>query len=100
MKAHPQELVARLKSIEGHVAGIRRMVEAERDCLEIMRQVQAVQRALEEVGSLLVAAHLHNCVTEAARSDDPGQRARALSELVEVFQAVWGPRRGGRYGEA
>ncbi|MGC8872845.1 MAG: metal-sensitive transcriptional regulator [Chloroflexia bacterium] len=100
MKRHHQELVARLKSIEGHVAGIRRMVEEDRYCVDIMRQVQAVQQALEQVNALLLSGHLEICVTEAVRGDDPEVRSRVLGELMELFQAARGIRRGGRHGEA
>ncbi len=100
MKLHHKELLARLKSIEGHVAGIRRMVEEDRYCVDIMRQVQAVQQALEQVNALLLSGHLETCVTEAVRGDDPEARARVLAELMELFQAARGIRRGGRYGEA
>jgi len=99
MKVHQREIVDRLKSAGGHVQGIQRMVEEDRYCLDIIRQVQAVQRALDRVNDLLLEGHLQTCVTSAMRSADPAERERAIAELVEVFRAA-GPLRGGNHGPA
>lgn len=97
MQGHESEIVARLKSVSGHVQGIQRMVEEDRDCVEIIRQIQAVRRALERVSDLLLEVHLQTCVAASMRSADPAERERAIGELLEMFQAA-GPLRGGNYG--
>lgn len=97
MKVHQREIVDRLKSVGGHVQGIQRMVEEERYCVDIIRQIQAVQRALERVSELLLEVHLQTCAAAAMRSPDPAERERAIGELLEAFQAS-GPLRGGNYG--
>ena len=86
MKVYHQELVGRLKSIEGHVRGILRMVEDDRYCIDIIHQVQAVQRALDRVNSLLLEGHLQTCVTQAIQGEDPVERERVIGELMEVFE--------------
>lgn len=81
-----QEVLKRLRSIEGHVRGIARMVEQDAYCIDIMRQVHAVQKALERVNALVLENHLNTCVTTAVRSDDPAERDRVLREIVSVFE--------------
>lgn len=52
----------RIKRISGQVAGIQRMVAAERPCDEILQQVTAVRSALDQLGVLLLTEHLRTCV--------------------------------------
>jgi DNA-binding FrmR family transcriptional regulator len=99
MKVHQREIVDRLKSVNGHVQGIVRMVEEDRYCMDIIHQVQAVQRALERVNGLLLEGHMQTCVTGAIRSDDPKERERVIGELLEVFQAA-GALRGEHNGNS
>jgi DNA-binding FrmR family transcriptional regulator len=82
-----QEVCSRLKSIEGHVRGICRMVEDDAYCVDVIKQTVAVQRALDKVNTLILDDHLKTCVTTAIRSDDQAERQRVLAELVDVFQA-------------
>ncbi len=71
-----QQLINRLKSVEGHVRGIQRMVEDDEYCVDIIKQTLAVQRALEKFNSIILERHLQGCVTTAIRSDDAGERER------------------------
>lgn len=82
------EIVNRLKSIEGHVRGIERMVENGEYCVDIVNQILAVQRALQKVNSLVLNQHLHTCVTTAIRGDDPDERERVINEIMQVFDAI------------
>lgn len=88
MKVHQRELVNRLKSVEGHVRGVTRMVEEDRYCIDIIKQVQAVQRALDRVNSMLLEGHLQTCVTQAIREENPAERERVIGELMEVFETT------------
>jgi DNA-binding FrmR family transcriptional regulator len=81
-----QQLVNRLKSIEGHVRGVQRMVEDDEYCVDIIKQTLAVQRALEKFNSIILERHLEGCVTTAIRSDDAGERERVIHELLQVFE--------------
>jgi CsoR family transcriptional regulator, copper-sensing transcriptional repressor len=76
----------RLRSIAGHVNGIERMVSEEAYCIDVIRQVQAVQAALSKVNDLILANHLNTCVIEAVRGDNKKERERVLDEIVEVFE--------------
>jgi DNA-binding FrmR family transcriptional regulator len=82
-----QDVLNRLRSIAGHINGVTRMVEEDQYCIDIINQVQAVQAALNKVSLMVLDNHMHTCVTEAIRSDDPAERERVLSEIREVFEA-------------
>lgn len=82
---HPvnQTALRRLRSIEGQVAGIRRMIEEERYCIDILTQVSAVRAALNSLGLQVLKRHLDHCVTDAARRDD-----RELPQVVDELMTV------------
>ncbi len=82
------DILNRLKSIEGHVRGIERMVEESAYCIDVASQIMAVQRALQKVNSLVLDRHLHTCVTTAIRGDDPEARERVIGEIMDVFEAT------------
>ena len=77
----------RLKTVEGHVAGIRRMIEEGAYCIDIIRQLQAVQSALNKVSKIVLDEHLHSCVITAVQGEDPSERERVLQEIVDVYEA-------------
>lgn len=86
MKEEAQKKVlARLKKVAGQVAGIQRMVEEDRYCVDILHQVAAVEGALDRVGHLMLAAHVETCVTSAIESGKAGERKKKLDELMDVF---------------
>lgn len=64
--ANKDEVLRRLRRAEGQVRGIQRMVEEEVYCIDILTQVSAVTRALENVALSLLDDHLGHCVNEAS----------------------------------
>ncbi len=88
MEIEPKEkIIARLKSIEGHVRGVQRMVEADEYCIDIVKQTMAIQSALDKFNSVILRRHMDSCVTTAIQGQDAGERERVISELLEVFEA-------------
>jgi len=85
---HKQGIINRLKSIEGHVRGVQRMVDEDVYCIDIINQNLAVQRALEKVNGLILERHLQTCVTSAIQGDDPAERERVIAEIMNVFEAT------------
>jgi DNA-binding FrmR family transcriptional regulator len=83
-----EDVLARLKSVEGHVRGISRMVEDDAYCMDVVHQIRGVQRALTKVNGLLLDRHLHSCATAALRGDDPADRERVIQELLDAFAAA------------
>ncbi len=77
----------RLRSVEGHIRGVQRMIEDDAYCIDIIQQIQAVQAALSKISIQVLDGHLHHCVTEAIRGENPADRERVLEEIKDVFQA-------------
>ncbi len=78
----------RLKNIEGHIRGIQRMLDEDAYCIDIIRQVQAVQAALNKVSALILNEHLKTCLTTAVKGEDVAERERVLQEIAEVFETA------------
>jgi DNA-binding FrmR family transcriptional regulator len=80
-----QDVTQRLRRIEGQVGGLRRMVEEERYCVDILTQVQAVRAALHRVEAQVLRDHVGHCVAGAFASGDPAEQRQKLEELVETI---------------
>jgi len=78
----------RLKTIQGHLGGIVRMVEEDAYCIDVIRQIQAVQAALNKVSGQILDDHLNSCVITAIQGDDPKERERVLKEISDVFETA------------
>jgi len=87
MDEETTKIVNRLKSIEGHVRGVEKMIEDDAYCIDIVKQIEAIQAALQKVNALVLDRHLHTCVTTAIRGNDPKERERVIDEIMEVFNA-------------
>jgi len=78
----------RLKTIEGHLRGVIRMVEEDAYCIDVIRQIQAVESALNKVSSQILENHLNSCVITAVQGTDKKERERVLKEITEVFDTA------------
>ncbi len=76
----------RLKTIEGHLRGVIRMVEEDAYCIDVIRQIQAVDAALNKVSTQILENHLNSCVIAAVQGNDKKERQRVLKEITEVFE--------------
>ncbi|HEY9076305.1 MAG TPA: metal-sensitive transcriptional regulator [Anaerolineaceae bacterium] len=86
MTHHP-DAIQRLKTTEGHLRGIQRMLEEGAYCIDVIRQIQAVQAALNRISAEILDEHLNSCVITAIRGEDPAERERVLKEISSVFEA-------------
>ena len=77
-----EECLRRLNYIDGHLKGIRKMIEDDKYCGDIMRQTFAVRKAIEKLEGLLLYEHLHNCVPAGIKD---GNEEQVISELVELY---------------
>ncbi|MGV3488149.1 MAG: metal-sensitive transcriptional regulator [Tuberibacillus sp.] len=80
-----QNLINRLKRVEGQVRGVQKMVEDNRYCLDILIQVSAVQAALKKVSLSLMERHTKMCVKHAIHGGDGDEY---IEELMKVIQQV------------
>lgn len=77
-----RDVLKRLSYIEGHVAGIRKMVEEDKYCVDVLRQTYAVRKALEKLESIVLEGHLQTCVPEGIKGDREGE---VIQELVQLY---------------
>ena len=79
--------LARLARIEGQVRGVSRMVADGRYCTDVLTQMGAITRALQEVALGLLDDHLQHCVIDAAKSDQ-GEAEQKAAELTVAFRRL------------
>jgi DNA-binding FrmR family transcriptional regulator len=79
-------VLKRLRTVEGHLKGVIRMVEEDTYCIDIIRQIQAVEAALNKVSAQILEGHLNSCVITAVQGEDLAERQRVLQEVLEVFE--------------
>ena len=79
------DVLKRLKKIEGQVAGLRRMVEEGKYCVDVLQQVAAVHGALTQASKIVIGNHLKTCVKSALESGDEERGAQVIGELEDIF---------------
>lgn len=81
---HPnhKKVVNRLAKIEGHTRSIKEMVENERDCSEVLLQIAAVRKALDNTAKVILSDHLESCVV---RSVHEGNEEKTISDLKSAL---------------
>lgn len=93
IEEHKRAAVNRLKTVRGHLDGVLDMVEQERYCPDIMKQVSAVQGSLEKVNRVLLQNHVETCVLDAVAEGRSEQIVDELLETLKYTPAVTGPRK-------
>ena len=83
MKTAKDDALKRLSYIEGHLKGIRKMVEDDTYCVDILKQTYAVKRAIDKLEGVLLQGHLNGCVREGFAD---GREEQILGELGELFE--------------
>ena len=78
-----QDALKRLSYIEGHLAGVRRMIQEDKYCPEVLKQTFAVRRAIEKMEALILEGHLHTCVATGIRDD---REDEVIGELLELYE--------------
>jgi DNA-binding FrmR family transcriptional regulator len=80
-----KKVAARLRRIEGQISGIRRMIDDDRYCVDVLTQTSAVVSALRGVEDLVMQNHLNTCVVDAIRSQDEAQQQEKIDEVMTVI---------------
>jgi DNA-binding FrmR family transcriptional regulator len=80
-----EKVLARLRRIAGQVAGIARMLEENRYCVDVLLQIGSAQAALGQAGKLVLREHVETCVSQTLASEKHAERKQKIDELVEVF---------------
>ena len=77
-----KDALKRLSYIEGHLSGIRKMLEDDKYCVDVLKQTYAVRRAIEKMESLLLEGHLKTCVVEGIQT---GRAEEIVEELKDLY---------------
>lgn len=77
-----EEALKRLNYVDGHLAGIRRMVEEDKYCVDVLKQTYAVRRAIQKIEAIILEGHLNTHVLEGVRD---GREQEVLTELMELY---------------
>lgn len=77
-----EDIIRRLKKIEGQVKGLQRMVEGDKYCVDVLVQVAAIRAAVNKVGTMVFEHHSRTCLQKAVEKDD---KDAAIEELIGVL---------------
>lgn len=79
-----EEILSRLRKIEGQIRGIQRMVSEDTYCVDILTQISAVKSGIDKVGLRVMRDHMTGCVGDAVRSKDSA--SAKIDEVVKVVE--------------
>lgn len=82
MQADKSDVLKRLNYIDGHLNGIRKMIEEDKYCVDILRQTYAVRKAIEKLEALILEKHLQTCVPEGIKN---GSEQGVIDELIQLY---------------
>lgn len=85
IQPNKQQLLNRLKRVEGQVRGVHQMIENDRYCVDILHQISAIQSAMNKVSLALLEDHTHHCVVKAIKEEDGDE---AIRELMSVMKTM------------
>lgn len=77
-----ERILHRLKITKGHLEKVLHMVEDDTYCIDVLHQIQAIERALKETEGVMLENHLRGCVADAMRK---GKSEEAVQEVMQVF---------------
>jgi len=83
MKSNKQQLIRRLKIIEGQIRGLQHMIEKDIYCIDIITQTSAVKQGLSNIEDKLMEGHLSSCLIDQIKK---GQTEKATKEMLKVYQ--------------
>jgi CsoR family transcriptional regulator, copper-sensing transcriptional repressor len=85
--ARQDELLARLRRVEGQVRGLQRMVEEDRYCIDVLTQISSATRALQGVATSMLDDHVRHCVTDAIAAG-PETADEKVEEALDVIHRL------------
>lgn len=88
MNCSKDEILKRVNYLVGHLQGVKKMIEEDKYCVDIINQVTGVSAALNKVNQLILKDHLNSCVVEAIKSPDIKKRQKKIGELLKIFGDV------------
>lgn len=80
-----QDILKRLRRIEGQVKGIQKMIEEDKNCSDILTQIAAIRSAINHAGSLILEKHSMSCIEKAVSAEDQKQAVDELARTMRSF---------------
>ncbi|MBI4835087.1 MAG: metal-sensitive transcriptional regulator [Planctomycetes bacterium] len=80
-----KDVLSRLNRIKGQIAGVQRMVEEPRYCVDIINQITAIKRALDQVGLIVMKQHINTCVSSEIKKGHDTQKVNELIQTIDQF---------------
>jgi DNA-binding FrmR family transcriptional regulator len=76
-------VLKRLAYVDGHLQGVRRMIQEDKYCVDVLKQTFAIRRAIEKIEALMLDNHLHTCVIEGIKE---GRDDQVVGELLDLYE--------------
>lgn len=81
-----KECLKRMNYLKGHLEGVRKMIENDAYCIDIIKQNRAVINALHKVNELILGSHFDTCVVGAALSKKRKEQKKMINELIGIYK--------------
>jgi DNA-binding FrmR family transcriptional regulator len=77
------DILKRIAYIEGHLNGVRRMIEQDQYCVDVLKQTYAVRRAIEKMEAMILEHHLQGCAVQGIKE---GREDAVIGELIDLYE--------------
>ena len=77
-----KRIISRLNKLEGQVKGVKKMIEEDRYCNDVLIQLSAIDKAIKSLANLVLDSHMHTCLIERVNNGD----YEAIDEVVDLFK--------------
>lgn len=84
-KDRKKDVLNRMNYISGHIEGVKKMIDDDRYCVDIINQNKGVISALEKVNKIILKNHLNTCFVKAVKETDEREKEKKLEELLEIL---------------
>lgn len=84
-KYSKKEILKRINYIQGHLEGVKKMIDSDRYCIDIINQSKGITSALKKVNKMILANHLNCCIVSAIERKDEKDQKEKIEELLEIL---------------
>jgi DNA-binding FrmR family transcriptional regulator len=85
-KSAKKKILNRMNYLIGHLEGVKKMIENDKYCIDIILQNEAVISAIKKVNEMVLENHLNACLTEAIKNKSEKERKKKIKELLDLFK--------------
>ncbi len=85
-KEKKKKILKRMNYLSGHLEGVKKMIEKDEYCINIIEQNRGVISALEKVNGIILDNHLHTCVVDAVSGSDKKEQEKKIEEVLKLFK--------------